>query len=474
MTAFLDRRRFLAHCAAAAGALALPVPRLATGAAAPGGETVLDVAPGAVQLADDGGPPLPVFAYNGTSPGPVLRYRVGDSAVIRVRNRLDRPTTVHWHGLRVPNAMDGVPGLTQDPIPPGGEFLYAFPLRLPGTYWYHPHFQSAEQLDRGLSGAIVVEDGAGPEVDRDLLWVIDDWRLDRAGNVHESFGNLHDASHAGRLGNVPSINGRIPEPLAVRAGERIRLRLVNVANARVFALAFEGHAPTVIALDGHAVTPHAPANGRVVLGPSMRVDLVLDCAGAPGSVHAVSDAAYPRTPFTLTDIRYADEPALPPRPPLEPMAPPALAEPDLARAERHALLLEGGAMGGLREGVLAGERLGIRELARRGKVWAFNGIVAEGHAVAPWLRLATGTSHVIEVENRTAFPHPLHLHGHPVRIVSRDGVASPYPIWRDSVLIGPRERVELAFVADNPGRWMIHCHIPEHQEAGMMGVVEVG
>jgi len=156
------------------------------------------------------------------------------------------------------------------------------------------------------------------------------------------------------------------------------------------------------------------------------------------------------------------------------MPPPALPEPDLARARRHALLLEGGAMGGLREGVLAGERLGIRELARRGKVWALNGIVAEGHAVEPWLRLATGSSHVIEVENRTAFPHPLHLHGHPVRIVSRDGVASPYPLWRDTVLVRPRERVELAFVADNPGRWMIHCHIPEHQEAGMMGVVEVG
>jgi FtsP/CotA-like multicopper oxidase with cupredoxin domain len=131
-------------------------------------------------------------------------------------------------------------------------------------------------------------------------------------------------------------------------------------------------------------------------------------------------------------------------------------------------------MGGLREGILAGERLGIRELARRGLVWAFNGVVAEDHTVAPWLRLDVGTSHVLEVENRTAFPHPLHLHGHPVRIVSRDGVASPYPVWRDSVLVWPRERVELAFVADNPGRWMIHCHIPEHQEAGMMGVVEVG
>ena len=124
--------------------------------------------------------------------------------------------------------------------------------------------------------------------------------------------------------------------------------------------------------------------------------------------------------------------------------------------------------------VLDGERLGIRELARRGKVWALNGIVAPGHGVRPWLRAALGSSHLITVHNRTAFPHPMHLHGHPVRVLARNGEATPYPVWRDTLLVGPREQVRFAFVADNPGRWLFHCHIPEHMDAGMLGVVEVG
>jgi len=349
-------------------------------------------------------------------------------------------------------------------------------VRNPGTFWYHPHFQSAEQLDRGLHGAIVVDDADPPAVDRDEVWVIDDWRLDKQGNVHESFGSRHDASHGGRLGNVPSVNGRVGQPFTVRAGERIRLRLLNVANARVFALHFEGHSPRIIALDGHAVAPHAPINDRVVLGPAMRVDLILDCVAAPRSRHLVRDTAYPRRPFELLHINYSDEAAIrrEPLPPVVALPPPGFTEPDLARAMRHPLILEGGAMGRMREGILRGRRLGIRELARRGKVWALNGVVAADLQVEPWLSAQLGSTHVLQIENRTAFAHPMHLHGHPVRILSRNGKPPQTPIWRDTVLIGPRERMEIAFVADNPGAWLLHCHIPEHMDAGMFSVVHVG
>jgi len=468
----LSRRELLARGASLAASAMLAAPR---GGAASGPATLLEARPGAVQLADDGGPPLPVWTYNGRCPGPVLRYRVGDTARIELRNALAQPTTVHWHGMRVPNAMDGVPGISQDPVLPGRSFVYEFPVRDPGTFWYHPHFQSAEQLDRGLAGAIVVAEPEPPAVDRDLLWVIDDWRLDAAGEVHESFGDLHDASHAGRLGNVPSINGRIAQPLAVRAGERIRLRLLNAANARVFALRFEGHAPRVIALDGHAVPPHPPAGGRVVIGPAMRTDLILDCGGDPGSRHAVRDDAYPRRPFTLTTIAYSGAPPARAAPPPLPALPaPDLPPPDLARAVHHELLLEGGAMGGLREALLEGRRLGIRELARRGKVWALNGVVAPGHGVEPFLRAAPGSTQVLRIENRTAFPHPMHLHGHPLRVLDVDGRPPPWPLWRDTVLLAPRRSMRVAFVADNPGSWLLHCHIPEHMDAGMLGVVEVG
>ena len=439
-------------------------------------EIIFNAAPSSLQLADDGGPPLPVWSYNERCPGPVLRYRLGDIARIRLRNQLPQPTTVHWHGMRVPNAMDGVPGISQVPVMPGGEFFYQFPVRSPGTFWYHPHFQSAEQLDRGLYGAVVVEDAQPQPVDRDEVWVIDDWRLDPQGNVHESFGNLHDASHGGRLGNVPSVNGRVGASALVRSGERIRLRLINVANARIFALRFAGHSPQIIALDGHAVAPHAAQDGQVVLGPAMRVDLILDCVASPGSAHAVRDMAYPRTPFDLLTIHYRDEPPLrrEPLPPVVALAAPEFAEPDLPNATHHSLILEGGAMGGLRAANLRGERLGIRELARQGKVWALNGVVAADLHAEPWLRAKLGSTHLMQIENRTAFSHPMHLHGHPMRIVSRNGKPHTVRNWRDTVLIAPRELVELAFVADNPGSWLMHCHIPEHMAAGMLGVVQVG
>src|SRR5690606_34269320 len=202
--------------------------------------------------------------------------RQGERVRIAVENRLPQPTTVHWHGLRVPNAMDGVPDLTQPAIEPGGRFVYEFDLPDAGTFWYHPHARSAEQVGRGLSGAFIVEEREPPAVDRDVVWVLDDWRLTPEVAIAGGFNDLRDASHAGRLGNTVTVNGRIPDRFAVRRGERVRLRLVNVSNARIFSLVFEGHAPLVIAVDGHPVEPHAPGGGRVVLGPAMRADLLLD------------------------------------------------------------------------------------------------------------------------------------------------------------------------------------------------------
>ena len=154
-------------------------------AAAAPAEVVLEAAPATLQLADDGGPPLPVWSYNARSPGPILRYQVGDTARLRVRNQLTQPTTVHWHGMRVPFAMDGVPGISQQPIAPGAEFLYEFPVRNPGTFWYHPHFQSAEQLDRGLHGAIVVDDA-----DQEVTHVVRGLDLQPATAIHRLLQEL--------------------------------------------------------------------------------------------------------------------------------------------------------------------------------------------------------------------------------------------------------------------------------------------
>src|SRR3546814_497741 len=191
--------------------------------------------------------------------------------------------------MRVPNAMDGVPHLTQRPIAPGERFVYEFDAVDAGTFWYHPHQNGSVQVGRGLYGPLIVEEAEPITVDRDITWVLDDWRLQKDASISDSFGNMMDTGMAGRIGNTVTVNGRVPDTFAVRAGERVRLRLINAANARIFGLEFDGHRPTVIALDGQPVEPHGPADGRFVLGPAMRADLVIDMTGAPGDRFRVTD-----------------------------------------------------------------------------------------------------------------------------------------------------------------------------------------
>jgi FtsP/CotA-like multicopper oxidase with cupredoxin domain len=417
----------------------------------------LRASPATQALVGAGHPATGVWAYNGTVPGPELRFKQGERLKIEVENALGVETTVHWHGIRLPNAMDGVPHVTQPPIAAkGGRFTYEFDLPDAGTFWYHPHLGSPEQVGRGLSGALIVEERDPPRVDRDLVWVLSDWRLDRQAQAVADFGNFMDASHAGRIGNTVTVNGALRETFAVRAGERLRLRLINASNARIYGLRFEGHEPRIIALDGQPVAPHW--EGRAVLGPGMRADLILDCAGAPRSRHRVIDDFYQRRAYRLLDLLYSDEKPLrtsfapPPA-----LAPNPVAEPDLERAERHRVHFEGGMMGRM-------PMMGMR----RGMTWTVNGRPLEdnGHAHEPLFTLARGRSYVLELVNDTAWHHPIHLHGHVFRILGKDH-------WSDTVLLDPDSRAEIAFVADNPGDWMLHCHVLEHQASGMMALVRV-
>ena len=440
---------------------------------------VLRAAPAEVPLLGEGYPKTAVWGFDGQVPGPELRVRQGDMLRVELRNELPEPTTIHWHGLRVPHAMDGVPHLTQPPVPPGGRFTYAFRCEDAGTFWYHPHANSPEQLGRGLAGALIVEEPAGsaPAVDRDVTWLLSDVRVGPDAAIRDDFRNVRDISHAGRLGNAVMINGRVPQGgFDVRAGERLRLRLINAANARVFALTFEGHAPLVIALDGHPVAPHGPLDGRLFLGPGMRADLILDMTGAPGERFAVTDSFFPRGSYRLTELAYSDAAPLRPAALTAPaMLPPnPLPEPVLdARALRVEIAFGGGMMGGLQEATLDGERLGLRDLLRRGMAWAVNGVVMAGHHHAPLFTLARGQSCVATLRNATAWWHPIHLHGHTFRVLTRNGTPTVHREWRDTVLMAPREEVEIAFVGDNPGDWMLHCHVLEHHAGGMGGVFRV-
>ena len=434
----------------------------------------LSAEPGQAQLVPEEYPATDVWGYNGLVPGPELRTRQGETLHVTVRNRLPEETTVHWHGIRLPNAMDGVPHVTQPPIAPGSAFTYEFPLPDAGTFWYHPHMNSIEQVGRGMYGALIVEEPDPPTVDRELVWILDDWRLDMDARIVEGFDNRHDLSHGGRIGNAVTINGEFPDIFRTRSGERIRLRLINAANSRIFALEFPSHEPQVIAIDGHPVPPHPADSGVVTLAPSMRMDLILDMTGSPGQKFPVVDRYYRQSAYRLIDLAYEEVPLranLPDHGIQLPANP--LPEPDPESAIIRTVELEGGAMGAMDGATLNGKWQDIRALVRQGKFWAINGTVSDGHVLDPLQHLKPGQSMVLDMRNNTAWPHVMHLHGHAFRVLARNGEPTRFREWQDSVLVERHETVQIAFVADSPGDWMFHCHMLGHQMSGMMSLIRI-
>ncbi|WP_281992380.1 multicopper oxidase family protein [Sulfitobacter geojensis] len=441
---------------------------------------VLRAAPASAQLAPAGYPATPVWAYSreaaGTVPGPEIRVLAGESVRYQLVNDLPQPTAVHWHGIRIENAMDGAAPLTQATVPPGDTFDYDFVAPDPGTYWYHSHNRSTEQVARGLAGPLIVEDrepwlGEKGAATRELVLVLDDWLLDSdAGIIEDRWDDLHAASHGGRMGNTVTVNGVAYPELDIQPGERVRLRIINMATDRIIPLSLPHLSARLIALDGHPVRPRGVE--PLVLGPAQRADVVIDgrmdgepSTGLmldPGNGEWVEIASF----IHSGDTMLAHSPDVRPLP-----AWGTLAAPDLSDPQRETLMMEGGAMRGMREARFDGKTMGLRELAANGMVWAFNG--AANQMDEPMFRAALGRTVRMELTNRSMFPHAIHLHGHHFTILSQRGAANMEGDVRDTVLIGADETVEIAFVADNPGVWMIHCHMLSHQQSGMMAWFEV-
>src|SRR3972149_3092991 len=345
--AMLSRRRFLA---AGIAATAIPLFGRTATAQTPDGFRVITLRPGEALLRGGDRPATPIWGYDGVVPGPTIRVRRGDEVKVRVVNRLAQPTAVHWHGLRLDNRMDGVPHLTQAPIAPDASFDYRFTAPDAGTFWYHPHWHAGEQLDRGLYGLLIVDEERPVEVDQDVALLLDDWRLDQSGRIHESFGNMHDAAMAGRYGNHLTANGLSNVEIPVVTNERIRLRLVNVANARVMPVRIAGHAATAVAIDGQPAEPFLLDRARMGLTPGGRCDVFVDATLASGTTadilvdtgrqevavaRLVYAAGAPKRAAPLGPVR-----ALPPNPLPERM--------DFIGALKLDVPLEGGMMGMMR------------------------------------------------------------------------------------------------------------------------------
>ena len=453
----ITRRRLLQYGALLPAIGALPVSLRAENSV-----FQLQAMPSQKQLVpEDAYQPADVFAFNDTVPGPLLRYKQGERVVLDFENQLPEASSIHWHGIRNINAMDGVAGLTQPAVETGGRFRYDFPLPDAGTYWYHSHAKTWSQVARGLYGPLIIDGPSEPTVDHDLVLMIDDWRLADDGTIDEaSFGSLHDWAHGGRLGNWMTVNGTSHPKFEVIPGSRLRLRLINAANARIFELTSR--------LPGRLITqdgfPCQPVEQNVFeLAPAQRLDIILDIDKAP---------------LTLFEARSGEPyPALTIEPKLSGDTVPksALPEPDLALPPKAfdleiPLHMQGGAMGNLREAKYEGEIRPLRELARQhGKVWAFNGQISHHHERLA--RISRNQAVSINVWNDTRWAHAMHLHGHHFWIKTEDG--NYLSGMRDTYLFDPGERAQLVFVADNPGLWLFHCHMLEHHAAGMGAVIEV-
>ena len=464
MTGGLSRRALLASGLAAGVTPLLPRP----GHAGPRA-FALNAAPATVPLVGSDWPETRVWAYNGSVPGPELRLQQGETLRLTASNGLDQPTTIHWHGVRLPVAMDGVPELSQDPIPPDRDFTYEFRAVDAGTFWYHPHVNSTEQQGRGLSGALIVEEKDPVRVDREVTWVLDDWLLRDTAQIDDRFGHPMQLSHGGRLGNTVTVNGAIPGDFRVRAGERIRLRLINVANARTFALDFAELKPQIVARDGQPVSPHEPPGGRVVIAAAQRADLVIDMAGRPGDRVLVTDSYYQRQTYEFLTVAYDAGAPLRDSPLDAPVALPANPVPEPIvddAAQRERVTLQGGAMSRTMPA-------NAGRFIEQGQFWFLNGLPDKGRGREPLIAVRRGRTCAVTLVNETGWEHPMHLHGHSFRLLSRNGAPNMRGEWLDTVLVQPGETAEIAFVADNPGDWLFHCHILEHMAAGMSGIVRV-
>jgi FtsP/CotA-like multicopper oxidase with cupredoxin domain len=467
------RRQFLAGAGALVGAAALgAAPVRGQGS----GGVVLEAAERPQALPCFGGGTLPTWTFS-DAPTTVLRIPAGKPFRATLVNALPREgehATIHWHGIRLQNAADGVPYLTQEPVLPGKSFVYDFTPPDPGSFFFHTHCNTPEQLGRGLAGILLVEGDETEPYDAERLVVLRDWGIAEDGSF-SPFYTAEGATHAGTFGNVRSANGAADPAIAVPASADVRLRILNIDRSRIMQLGIEGAECHVAAIDGMPITPF-PLEAWFA-GPAGRIDVVMRSPGAGGEARLVDYFAPKPVPLARfraegSAIRTgAFRPA--------PLRPPSLPEPDLSGAERIPFVFSATATAAAVSALpaISAEGLYLDDLCTsEAAFWAINKRVwpAGDHSriPPPLAELKRGGSYIFELENTTARMHPIHVHGHSFKVLSSNKRVLPAH-WADTILLMPKERIEVAFVADNPGDWMFHCHVIEHQETGMMGYIRV-
>ena len=400
------------------------------------------------------------YAYNGSVPGPTLEVREGDRVIIHFHNNLPEPTTIHWHGLHIPANMDGSP---LHPIGAGKSYDYIFtiPRGTAGTYWYHPHpdLRTGFQIAHGLYGGIIVRDPHDPlpaSLPEKLL-ILSDNRFTPDGSPEMAARGTMQAvvdEENGREGNVLFVNGQVMPRVAIRSGEVQRWRVINVSAARIYRLSIPGQ-PFLHVGDDGGLFERPQEVPDILLANSERIELLVRGTGAPGSRVALQDLPYDRyDPHTrpadwdvtrdVLTLQYADAP------PITPIALPEILRPipvlDTSRVTAHHVIV-------LSQGLIDGKTMDMRRVDTHSRL---------------------GATEIWQIENVVTMDHPFHLHGFQFQILDRDGVPEPYRSWKDVVNVRRHQRVRFIVRLDDfPGRWMYHCHILDHEDHGMMGILDV-
>ncbi len=441
---------------------------------------------------------IKAMAYNGQIPGPELRLKEGERVRIVLRNALSEPTTIHWHGVDVPNPMDGVPGVTQKPVQPGETFVYEFKATPSGTRWYHTHFQEHRQLDLGLYAPLIIEP-AQPDpfpFDRDYTLVLDDWATGTGrplpstqegtassrggmggmmgmmgggmGQMMEGMmgrggmGGMMGGGHAHPY-DVMTINGKAypaTQPLTVRKGERIRLRLINASADHTHVIRLAGHRLNVTHTDGNPLVQPAEVDA-VPIAPSERYDLQF-AANHPGAWFLYCAEPGHAAAGEQVLVIYEGREEAKPEAPEEGVAGLSLWHYALGRGREvlprpwgqertFELTLSGGMMGS--------------------DVWTING---KQYPNTDPLRLRKGDRVRVRFSNQSMEAHPMHLHGQSFKVLAVNGQRLPAPVVKDSVDVEAHMgSVDIEFTAHNPGDWFFHCHKPMHMEGGMITLAKI-
>lgn len=411
----------------------------------------VEVAPGQVVHA---------WTYGGSIPGPLIRARPGNRVIVHVTNDLPQPTTVHWHGVRVPIEMDGVPEVSQPEIKRGETFTYDFIVRDAGLFWYHPHVMSAAQVGFGLYGALLVEDpDDGIGVADQLTLVLSDIGFDAKGVLDSPDTGGNAGMVFGREGAYLLVNGKVMPTLRARAGAPQRWRIVNTAKSRYFLLDLEGQPFHVIGSDG-GLQEKPETMETLLITPGERADVIVTPTGPSGGTLVMRALLYNRgygsveyrNVEEVMTIAFTDQPPLPKAP--MPAAGRVFASPVIAGATKVDVLLE---------------------LPHAG-----SGAKPEFHVngVPFWKAkpyMATvGETQIWTVKNASTFAHPFHLHG--FFFLPLDETLEPiHPLaWKDTINVPVDGTVRFLVVFDErPGMWMFHCHILDHADGGLMGHVHL-